>query len=177
MSQTKSKYLTSAGQRLVKALFHEYSYQAESEPLYTFQREDKEVDGKVYPSLYRLYMACDDISEASFVSQYMYDLKQWDMIRNNNLFKDEINEWRRNLRMRKLGQVIEVLEKDALDEGPTSTASAKFLADKVYGLPKRSGRPVNKQGVSSDDNAIDVSSGDEEYKRLFENVTPITKSK
>ena len=163
----KTKLLAANGNRKTKALFVEYVYGASDvEPVYTFSREDKEIDGKLYPSLYKLYMECDDITEADFISLYMYDTKQWELISKGGLFKDDIETWREDLRVRKLGEAIGRLEADARSGSQSAPASAKFLAERVYALPKRSGRPVNsKRGVAKPEDTLE--SVDTDYTRLF----------
>ena len=109
MAQIDKSSLTAGnGQRLTKGLFVEYSYEGkESKPVYTLAREDKEVDGVVYPSLYRLYMECDDITEAVFVSRYMLDARQWEMVSSGSLFKEEIQNWRNDLKLKKLALCLQ----------------------------------------------------------------------
>jgi len=162
----KSSLTAGNGQRLTKGLFVEYSYEGkESKPVYTLAREDKEVDGVLYPSLYRLYMECDDITEAVFVSRYMLDARQWEMISSGSLFKEEIQNWRNDLKLKKLGRLVEELELDAVSDSRSSKSSAKFLIERVYGLPKRSGRPSNSPAKT--DSKDSQHAVERDYERLF----------
>ena len=169
----KAKFLSSNGQKLTKALFIEYAYVYPDRlvtPPYTLAREDKTVDGVVYPSLYRLYMELGDITEGFFVEKYMYNLAQWEMLCATGIFKDEINEWRKELRHKLFAKAVNILENDAQDpDSKSSTASAKFLIERVYGKRSNPGRPSPKgergpgSGQDREDNVVL-----QDFTRLFE---------
>ena len=167
VSRIDSKYLAAGGQRLSRTLFVEYAQYGEKPPLYTLAREDREVDGVVYPSLYRLYMEMGDIGEATFAKTYFYDLKQWLMIANSKMFGDEVALWRSELKQRKISEAIEELERDAFNEDSKSSASSlKFLIQNVYGMepPKKVGRPKRNQTTNGKD---PLPTEDEDYLRVL----------
>ena len=161
--------LTNQGQRLSNGMFVEYSYNNDvTPPTYTISREDREIDGVVYPSLFRLYMEADDVTEYEFVKRHLHDFKQWKMLCNNKLFKDEIAEWREELRLRKIKQAVAGLEEDAQSDSRSAKSSAKFLVERVYGLPKRSGRPAKPQ-TGRGAAAPSRTDTKEDFTRLFGN--------
>lgn len=160
----KSKFLGDNGARLTKGLFLEYADpERPNEPLYTIAREDK---GGL-PSLYRLYLECADVTEASFVSKYMYDLRHWEMLCRTPFFRDEIAEWRKELSLTLRRKAVSMLERDALSNSKTSTSSAKYLLDKVYKVPNTPGRPSSKETVDTSPSMGDVH---EDVIRIFKNV-------
>ena len=141
----KSKLIGSGGVRLTKSLFVEFAGINEgvlAEPTYTLSRVDK--DG--YPSLYRLYMEAGDATEAAFVRDYMYDLRAWEILCATKFFSPEVEYWRKDLKLQKLGEAVARLERDASSlASKTATSSAKFLIEKVYKVGKAAGRPSTKE--------------------------------
>lgn len=165
----KTKFLNNSKSRLTKALFIEWNSHYEGDlAVYTLSNEDRIVDGVRYPSLRRLFIECDDMSETSFVDQYLYDWKQWESLQASVL-KDDIDEWRTALKQSKIKKAIQRLEDDmASDSSSTSTASAKFLLEKVYGLNKsKVGRPKKETRVVPLSETI---STQDDFSRVFKNV-------
>ena len=145
------KYLGANGHRLTKQLFIEYRWDNKDTDyaLYTLAKYDREVEGTVYPSLYRLYMEAGDITEARFVEEHLYDRQQWDQLCNSHFFRDLVPEWRSDLALKVTGELVDILVSDARDPvSKSSSSSAKYLLDnvvkeKVTATTKR-GRPSNK---------------------------------
>lgn len=163
--------LNSQGNRLVAGLFVEFSFMKnDTPPSYTLSKQDRIVDGVVYPSLYRLYMEEGDVTEVNFVSKYLHDMKQWDLICNNKHIADEIAEWQKELRLLKLAEAIQILEEDAASDSRSSKSSAKFLVERVYGLPSRAGRPSKSKNDRADDK-LSGSQISSDFERLFGNAT------
>lgn len=141
MVRSPSKYLSTTGQRLVRQLFIENRNIGENDlAVYTMHREDEIHKGFNYPSLRRLYMKTKDITEARFVSLYLYDWTQWNSIASSAWYKDEIARWRLELKALVLGELIDTLIDDAHSDSKTSKSSAKFLVEKLSKNSK--GRPV-----------------------------------
>jgi len=144
---SKNKYLGANGVRLTKQLFIEYDYVSDRDyAVYSISREDKEVNGKTYPSLYRLYMETNDVTEAKFVNLYLYDWEQWEKLQKQ--FGEEIELWRQDLRHSVTSEMVGLLLSDARSESKSSMASAKYLLDNILKSGKRvkQGRPSNKEG-------------------------------
>jgi hypothetical protein len=139
----KSKFLGGNGARLIKQIFIEFDYVSENDnALYTLSRTDKEHEGRVYPSLYRLYMEENDPTEARFVQKYLYDWEQWERMAGS-IFSGEIESWRKDLRAKIASELVDRLLADARDtKSRSSTSSAKYLLDHVLKTPgKKAGRP------------------------------------
>jgi len=127
-----SKFLATNGTVFVAKMFYEGdSKDVNPDAPYTIARDDKVVDGRTYASLYRLYVDCNDITEARFVSLYLHDWYQWDKIASSSLFRDEIAKWRNDLKHKLLGWMMDTLVEDALSDSRSSKSSAKFLVDKL----------------------------------------------
>lgn len=166
MARSPSKYLSTTGQRLVRQLFIENRNIGENDlAVYTMHREDEEYNGKLYPSLYKLYMAIKDITEARFVSRYLYDWEQWKSLCSSATYKDEIARWRVELKALVLGELIDTLIDDAHSNSKSSKSSAKFLVDKLSKNAK--GRPTTAVIPTSEEKASTiVSKIAEDMKRL-----------
>ena len=141
MARSPSKYLSTTGQRLVRQLFIENRNIGENDlAVYTMHREDERYGGHLYPSLFKLYMETKDITEARFVSDYLYDWEQWNSLASSATYKDEIARWRVELKALVLGELIDTLVSDAHSDSKSSKSSAKFLVDKLSRSSK--GRPT-----------------------------------
>ena len=162
----KSKFLGSSNVRLVKQLFIENDWIGTNDlAVYSLSRKDKEVAGKSYPSLYRLYMETGDITEARFVDLYLYDVEQWKRIAASSLLKDEVGKWREELKLRVLGSLVDSLVVDARSGSKSSTSSAKYLIDRFSKEPK--GRPSNKAMDTSSSVSLKLAEDfEEDLKRV-----------
>lgn len=154
MARSPSKYLSTTGQRLVRQLFIENRNIGENDlAVYTMHRKDEEYNGRTYPSLYKLYMAVKDITEARFVSNYLYDWEQWNALVSSATYKDEIARWRVELKALVLGELIDTLIDDAHSNSKSSKSSAKFLVDKLSkgtkGRPTTAVIPTSEETTSS----------------------------
>jgi len=143
---SKNRFLGKGGVRLVRQLFVENRSIGENDTaIYTMHRED---EGNC-PSLYRLYMEVGDITEARFVSLYLYDWQQWESIAKNSWYKDEIARWRTDLKAKVMGQLVDTLIEDAHSDSRSSKSSAKYLVDKLSrgakGKPATAVVPTNEE--------------------------------
>jgi len=148
----ESPFLGSNGTILTSELFIEHG--RGDQALYTFTREDKEVEGKIYPSLYRLYMEHDDITEASFVSACFYGWEQWEKIANGALYRSEIARWRTDLKAKVLGILVQTLVSDATSGSKSSKSSAKYLVDKLSKAAK--GKPTTAVIPTTEESAREI---------------------
>ena len=160
------KYLSSTGKRLIRQLFIENRNIGDNDvALYTMHREDETYEGKFYPSLYKLYIATRDITEARFVSDYLYDWEQWNDLASSATYKDEIARWRVELKALILGSLVDCLIDDARSDSKSSKSSAKFLVDKLSKNTK--GRPTTAVIPTSEEKTHTlVSEIEKDIKRL-----------
>lgn len=165
-ARTQSKYLNSGGMRLVKQLFIEFDNDGENDlAVYSFSREDKEVNGTLYPSLYLLYMLEKDITEARFVENYLYDWQQWEQIAKSHFLKDEIARWRVDLKAKVMGELVDTLILDAHSDSRSSKSSAKYLVDKLSKNAK--GKPATAVIPTTDEDTKKLTTEvAQDFKRL-----------
>ena len=117
-----------------QSLFLEPTYETEV-AVYTLKDNDHTYEGKVYPSLKKLY-----IGEYEFATTYFLTWKQWQRITNNKAFTAIIEDWRMELEAMLRGRAIATIT-DTMDGGGQSAMQAsKWIADR--GWEKRpAGRP------------------------------------
>ena len=153
--KSPSKYLNATGQRLGRQLFIENRNIGENDlAVYTMHRDDEEYNGKTFPSLYRLYISTKDITEARFVSLYLYDWEQWNSLASSATYRDEISRWRVELKALVLGELVDTLIADAKSNSKSSKASAKFLVEKLS--KKEKGRPTTAVVPTSEEKVTTI---------------------
>lgn len=125
------------GQLMTQSLFLELRYQTDV-ALYTLKKRDYEYKGKVYPSLYLLYMAIGDPTEYEFANACFENWAHWKRIRENKLITPYAEEWAEELEIKIRSEAIRSMRIQArTDKG---AASAKWLAERGW-AEKQVGRP------------------------------------
>jgi|TARA_Y100000296_G_C5171878_1_gene257741 hypothetical protein len=137
---------------LTKGLFYETRH-PNIQASYTTKPHDREIDGKLYISLKRLYLESLDPTEESFVqTAFDGDWHQWDKVRHvsalSSFFKrskkfrpDEpwFDEWREELEVKLRSAGIRAIVDVATGADRNRLAAAKFLATGDW--KGRRGRP------------------------------------
>lgn len=139
----KSKFHNASGKFLTRNLFYETAVATKDQVLYTL----KEHDHEGYPSLYRLYLEMEDITEYEFANKYFYNYRHWKEISESNWFKVYINRWREELDLKMKARALQDIIKTAKDSKSKSQLSAaKYLLEKGW-EPKESsaGRPKKEE--------------------------------
>lgn len=130
---------TDKGVRLTYALFVELATTADVEPSFTTKQYDYHRDGKVYPSLRRLYLECEDPTEHEFVDRvFNGDWGHWHKILGNDLIRSALSydEWPQELRLRLRSKGMKHMVKAAQSGNANA---ARWLAE--GGWEQRRGRP------------------------------------
>lgn len=164
---TENPFVIHTGQRKLKALFFETTGADKSSVVYTLKDRDHEG----YPSLYKLYMACDDITEYVFATTYLDSWEHWEMLCQCTWFKPYIARWRRELELRAKAKALKNIQTLAAD--PTSKEfhqANKFLVTggwKEASPTKGRGRP-SKEEVQKAARAMadEARSLDEDLQRI-----------
>lgn len=137
----RSKFKDEKGRYIVQGLFLEDRYNTDL-AIYTFDGEDKEYKGVVYPSLKRLYLEECDVEEYNFAKKYLYDWPHWKRLCSNAIISRHIDQWREELELSIRSEAIGTMVHLALNED--SYQAAKFLADKGWVKNSR-GRPSKEE--------------------------------
>lgn len=138
------------GNYITQSLFLELSYTDTSLCLYTLKENDWEYNGKVYPSIKRLYLEIADPTEYQFAKVCFEGWNHWKrMFEKTNLLKPYIEDWRAELEVKLRSDGVRGMLDSALNGNPKS---AQWLADKGFVEGgKKAGRPSRK---SKQDEAV-----------------------
>lgn len=127
--------LDSGGRPITQSLFLEIGYTDEA--IYTLKDIDYTYNGKLYPSIKRLYLACEDPTEYKFATQHLLGWKHWQRITENKVLRKHIDEWRDELEVKIRSQAV----LQALSHASSGTfQAAKWIADRGWAT-KGAGRP------------------------------------
>lgn len=137
MKIDKSLLKDTQGRPLTQGLFLEVSYNTKY-AVYTLKDDDYEYEGKVYPSLKRLFLELEDVVEYDFANKYLLGWSHWKRLQENKLFTTVINEWREELELKLRSQAVRDILDMTADE--KSFQAAKWVADKGWEKLQK-GRP------------------------------------
>src|SRR5690606_5563811 len=82
MSIDKSKLKDTMGRPLTQGLFIDFNYD-DKYAVYTLDEEDKEYKGVLYPSLKKLYIACDGNTTYQIDNKHLLDWRHWPRLKEN----------------------------------------------------------------------------------------------
>jgi hypothetical protein len=133
----KSLMKDTMGRPLTQGLFLEFAYDTKF-AIFTFNDEDKEYEGKIYTSLKKQFLSCEDPTEYEFATKYLLGWRHWLRMNENKQLKEEFDVWREEFEIKLRSEAIRSIV-DMTAEGSNFQA-AKWLADR--GWDKRgAGRP------------------------------------
>jgi hypothetical protein len=125
------------GRPLTQGLFLEIGYNTEY-AVYTLDDEDKTYKDKLYPSLKKLYLACEDPTEYKFSKIYLLNWQHWKRLNANKVLKEYFDEWREELEIMLRSEAVATILEMTTEN---NFQAAKWLADR--GWEKRgAGRPL-----------------------------------
>jgi hypothetical protein len=144
LSET-NKYRNNTNSRYTKALFYEMTMSDKSTVLYTLKDEDH----KSYPSLYRLYMDLDDLTEYEFANTYLDGWEHWQMLCDCEWFKPFVLRWREELELRTKAAALRAIKQEANEGTKNSYSANKVLLE--GGWKKEAGKSVQSRGRPTKD--------------------------
>lgn len=140
---TKDKMVDSSGRPITQSMFLEVGYSEAA--IFTFKDNDHTYEGRVYPSLKKLYLLEEDPTEYEFASKYLLGWRHWNRLCENKLIRKEIDEWREELEMKLRSRAVKEMIKSAEKGG---VQASKWLADRGW-AQRGAGRP-SKADVASE---------------------------
>jgi len=140
MDIDKSKLRDSKGHPLTQSLFLECGYSPFA--IYTLKDEDHEYEGKLYPSIKRLYLGEEDPLEYNFANKYFLGWNHWKRLYENKLLTTHIDSWRDELELKIRSMAVRGILDMTASEQPFQ--ALKWLHDKGW-APKSVGRPSTKE--------------------------------
>lgn len=139
MKIDKTKLVDFQGRPLTQGLFLEFNYNTDF-AVFTFNDEDKEYKGNIYPSLKKLFLACEDPTEYVFAKTYLLNWAHWQRMNENKALRKHFDEWREELEIYLRSQGM----RSIIDMSEDNYQAAKYLAEK--GWEKRGvGRPSKQE--------------------------------
>lgn len=145
------KFRNESNQRYTKALFYEQSWTDKEGIAYTLKDKDYEVDGKLLPSLYRLYMeeCIKDPSEYTFAITHLDGWEHWLMIREATWFaKPYYKRWKAELEVRIRSMALRALIAESKVQSKNSMAINRLLLEGQWDpsqTASKRGRPSKEE--------------------------------
>jgi len=164
MEIDKSKLLDTRGRPILQGLFLEINY--EDYCVYSLRDDHVTYQGRLYPSLGKLYVELEDPTEYEFASKYLCGWSHWQKLQTNKTLSKYIENWREELEYKLRSKAAKQMIKAAADG---YYQAIKWLSDKGWGAKTR-GRP-SKQEVEHE-RAVAAKIGEEysaDVLRLFNN--------
>lgn len=134
----KSKLKDTKGRPITQGLFLEIGYNTKFAQ-FTLKDEDYKYKGKVYPSLKRLYLECEDPTEYEFAYKHLLGWEHWKRLNANKILSPYFESWREELEYRLMARGVKNMIK--LASNSDSFQAIKWLSDKGWS-EKRAGRPT-----------------------------------
>lgn len=135
--------------RKTRALFHDVlkelfnkDYDV-SECMYSL-RDDKEVEG--LPSLHRLYLEMEDITEYDFANKYFENYEHWMMVVESPHVGNIIHDWRRELDLKLRAKALNNIKEIASNEMDKNYWLANKLLVSQSWIPRDSQKELVKNG-------------------------------
>lgn len=135
----KTKLLDEQGRPLTQSLFLEIGYTEFA--VYTLKEQDYEYNGKVYPSLKKLYIEMEDPTEYEFASTCLLGWKHWQRLCENKQIRKHIDEWREELEYKLRSKAVRFMLTSA---NGGNYQAAKWFADKGWST-RTAGRPSKEE--------------------------------
>ena len=132
----KEKLKDVMGRPLTQSLFIELATD-KSFAVYSLADEDRTVDGKVYPSLKKLFLETMDPTGYVMSRQYLLGWKHWKRLKaNKKLNEDHFKDWEEEVEVFMRSDAIQSI----IAQADNSFPAAKFISEK--GWDRKVGRPT-----------------------------------
>jgi hypothetical protein len=146
-----NKFRSDMGQLKTLSLFVEHNYDY-SNALYSWGDTDVKNNGKTYPSLKRLYMSTNDITEYEFAVKYFENWEHWQRMLQSPRILDMVEKWREELEIKMRSEAIRGIISESATDSKSSYAAKRWLADRGWDV-RKAGAPSKderrKQSVIS----------------------------
>jgi hypothetical protein len=150
MKTNRSKFRTWQNRLMTKALFIELTApELQDNCLYSISNVPKERNGKIYPSLYELYMAEDDILEHDFARKYFESYAHWCIICESWWMRDIVAQWREELSIRIKSDALKIIRAEADAGTKYAYPAAVYLTKEGWKQPAKVERTNGKVGRPS----------------------------
>jgi hypothetical protein len=132
---SKDKMLDTMGRPITQSLFLEIGYTDAA--VYTLKENDFEYNGKLLPSIRKLYLDIGDPTEYEFATTCFIGWSHWQRISENKVLRRHIEEWRVELEVKLRSRGVKAA---MLAANTGNYQAAKWLADRGWDT-RGAGRP------------------------------------
>lgn len=139
------------GRPLTQSLFLEVGYNPAA--VFTLKDVDHEYNGKVYPSMKRLYLETSDPTEYKFANTYLAGWDQWMRITANKALLPHVEKWRFELEVKLRSEGVLAVRRHSQSRHPSAWQASKWLADRGWDT-KGAGRP-SKEDAERDKRIVE----------------------
>ena len=126
------KFRNSTNGRYLKGLFFETTGSDKSSVSYTLKDWDHTVDGVVYPSLYRLYLEQEDLTEYEFANTNLDGWEHWEMLTSATWFRPYVSRWRKELSLKLKARALNRLKAEAASTSKNAFLANRYIIEKGY---------------------------------------------
>lgn len=170
----KRKFKNNSGAHLLKPIFYELDFEGRPNAQYTLKTYDSEFEGKLYPSLRRLYVELEDPTEYLFSCTYLDGWDHWKKLSQASFFQPYLAEWREELEIRLKAKALVRIKSTAESRTKDSLAADKILLSGGWKESEKksgAGRPT-KEKIQEEANKLfkEQSVFDEDYNRIMGSV-------
>lgn len=124
------------GRYITQSMFLEINYTDHA--MYTLKDNDHIYNGKLYPSIKKLYLQMEDPTEYEFANTYFCGWRHWQRLLENKLIRKSIDEWREELEYKLRAKGIKRIIQEV--GGTNGMQASKWLADRGWST-RTAGRP------------------------------------
>lgn len=132
----REKMIDFRGIPYTQSLFLEIGYDADV-AVYTLKEIDHPYQGQVFPSIKRLYLEMEDVTEYDFANEYFLNWNHWQRICENKRIRKDIDQWREELELKLRSRAVRSMIKSA---SSGNYQASKWLADREW-KQRGAGRP------------------------------------
>lgn len=136
----KSLMIDEMGRYITQSLFLEINYTDHA--MYTLKEDHYTYNGKLMPSIKRLYLEMEDPTEYEFATTYFCGWKHWQRLLENKAIRKHIDEWREELEYKLRAKGIKRIILEV--QGTNGMQASKWLADRGWST-RAAGRPSKSE--------------------------------
>lgn len=168
-----NKFKNPIGVHLLKPIFYELDEEGRPNAIYTLKDYDSEFEGKIYPSLRRLYVEAEDPTEYNFSCLYLDGWSHWKKLSSASFFQSYLSEWREELEVRLRAKGLVGIRQVASVPGKEAFQAQKYLAGAGWKLSDEKasvGRPTKEKVLVEAEKLFkEKTDYDLDHERIFGN--------
>lgn len=144
----KLLFKNASGVHMLKPIFYELDDSEKVWAQYSLKDYDHIVDGKIYPSIRKLYVDFEDPTEYDFACTYFDNWNHWTKMTQASFFQSYLKEMREELDVKLRARSLSKIKQTAESDGKDSLQANKFLIQGGWKTPvekSQVGRPTKQK--------------------------------